>query len=525
MSDYVDIKKTMKQEFLLSAKDPIHFIKKYGCIQHPIRGKILFNLYPFQEKLLRLWYEQDYFIILKSRQIGVSTLITGYILQNMLFQSDKNMLCIATKQDTAKNLVTKVRYMFNNLPSWMKIPVEEDNKLTLRLSNGSQVKAVSASGDAGRSEAVSLLVIDEAAFIDNVDVIWASAQQTLSTGGKCIIISTPNGSGNFFHKTWVRAESQENNFVPVRLPWWVHPERDENWRKKQEDILGDPRIAAQECDCEFFSSGDTVFPSDVLKYIEEATIEEPSERRGVDKNLWIWEYPDYSRDYMVLADVARGDGKDYSTAQVIDIESNVQVAEFKGQLSTKDFGSFLISLSTEYNNALLIVENSSLGWSTVETIIEKGYRNLYHSSKQEQNNLTSYFKSYDDSSDLIPGFTMSQRTRPLCINKLREIVNEKSITIKSKRTLEEMKVFVWKGGRAEAQSGYNDDLIMPLSIGAYLRDTSFRFKQNNLELTKCALSNIKNKKTEYKNNSQALYVANPYKMEIKGNKEDIKWLL
>ena len=157
---------------------------------------------------MNLWKDNPYSIILKSRQLGISTLAAGYTLWLMLFHKDKNILCIATKQDTAKNMVTKVRFMYDNLPSWLKEkdkPIE-DSKLTLKLNNGSQVKATSASSDAGRSEAVSLLLIDEAAFIENIGEIWASAQQTLATGGGAIVLSTPYGTGNWFHQTWVRAE-------------------------------------------------------------------------------------------------------------------------------------------------------------------------------------------------------------------------------------------------------------------------------------------------------------------------------
>ena len=150
-----DLKQIIREEYLKCAQDPAHFMKKYCHIQHPQRGRIMFNLYPFQEKVLHLWRDNPYDIILKSRQLGISTLVAGYSLWLMLFQQDKNVLCIATKQETAKNMVTKVKFMFENLPSWLKITAEENNKLTLRLSNGSQVKAVSAAGDAGRSEAVS----------------------------------------------------------------------------------------------------------------------------------------------------------------------------------------------------------------------------------------------------------------------------------------------------------------------------------------------------------------------------------
>ena len=254
-----DIKKVIRQEYLRCASDPVHFMKKYCFIQHPQRGRIQFSLFPFQEKMLTLFRDNPYSIVLKSRQLGISTLSAGYSLWMMLFNKDKNILCIATKQETAKNMVTKVKFMYENLPSWLKVDAAENNKLNLRLKNGSQIKATSAASDAGRSEAVSLLIIDEAAFIENIGEIWASAQQTLATGGGCIAISTPYGTGNWFHQTWIRAEEKANDFLPIRLPWFVHPERDQAWRDRQDELLGDPRMAAQECDCDFSTSGDVVF--------------------------------------------------------------------------------------------------------------------------------------------------------------------------------------------------------------------------------------------------------------------------
>ena len=243
--------------------------------------------------------------------------------------------------------------MNDNLPSWLKQTAIEDNKLSLRYSNGSQIKATSAAGDAGRSEALSLLVFDEAAFIDKIEDIWISSQSTLSTGGSAIILSTPNGVGNFFHKTWVGAEEEQNGFNTIRLHWCVHPERNQEWRDEQEKLLG-PKGAAQECDCDFVSSGDTVIDPQLLMFYKETYVQEPLEKTGFDGNLWKWEYPDYKKGYMVVADVARGDSSDFSAAHVFDIEQASQVAEYKGKLDTKDFGNFLVSLATEYNNALLV---------------------------------------------------------------------------------------------------------------------------------------------------------------------------
>jgi len=519
-----DLKSIIRQEYLKCAQDPAHFMKKYCNIQHPQRGRVLFNLYPFQEKTLHLFRDNPYSIILKSRQLGISTLSAGYSLWMMLFQKDKNILCIATKQETARNMVTKVKFMYDNLPSWLKIPADENNKLSLRLNNGSQIKATSASSDAGRSEAVSLLLIDEAAFIDQIGEIWASAQQTLATGGGAIVLSTPYGTGNWFHKTWVSAENKENDFIPIKLPWYVHPERDQAWRDRQDELLGDPRMAAQECDCDFSTSGDVVFYNEWIEFLKETTIQDPLERRGVDQNLWIWEAADYSREYMITADVARGDGKDFSTAHIIDIATNTQVGEYRGQMSPKEFGYFLVGLGSEYNNAMLAVENASIGWATIDSIIERGYSNLYHSPKSDQFTADAYLKVFEGNSDMTPGFTMSMRSRPLVVNKFREYVGDRSVTIRSKRLLEEMKVFIWRNGRPEAQSGYNDDLVMAFGIGMYLRDTSLKFQQHSHDMTRATLGGMN--KTTYvgaygtKNGSNPYQIDNPY-----GGKEDIKWLL
>ena len=519
-----DIKHIIRQEYIKCAQDPAHFMKKYCNIQHPQRGRVLFNLYPFQEKTLHLLRDNPYSIILKSRQLGISTLSAGYSLWLMLFHKDKNVLCIATKQETARNMVTKVKFMYDNLPSWLKIPADENNKLSLRLNNGSQIKATSASSDAGRSEAVSLLLIDEAAFIEGIGEIWASAQQTLATGGGAIVLSTPYGTGNWFHKTWVSAENNENDFLPIKLPWYVHPERDDTWRKRQNELLGDPRLAAQECDCDFSTSGDVVFYNEWIEFLKETTVKDPLERRGVDQNLWIWEAADYSREYLITADVARGDGKDFSTAHVIDIQTNTQVAEYRGQMPPKEFGYFLVGLGSEYNNAMLVVENASIGWATLDSIIERGYRNLYQSPKSDHLTAESYLRVFEGNSEMTPGFTMSMRTRPLVVNKFREYVGDRSVTIHSKRLIEEMKVFVWKNGRPEAQSGYNDDLVMAFGIAMYLRDTSLKFQQHSHDMTRATLGNMS--KSNYIGGYSGAKSSNPYEIENPyGGKEDITWLL
>jgi hypothetical protein len=520
-----DIKKIIAQEYIKCAKDPAYFMKKYCYIQHPTRGRILFNLYPFQGKVLHLFKDHQYLITLKSRQLGISTLAAAYSLWLMLFHKDKNVLALATTQATARNLVTKTMFMYDQLPKWLKLPALEKNKLSLRLKNGSKITAKSSNADAARSEAVSLLLIDEAAFIDNIDETFAAAQQTLATGGQCMALSTPNGIGNWFHQTWEKAESGENSFLPIRLPWTVHPERNEAWRDQQNADLG-PKMAGQECDCDFLASGDTVFEPDDMSFYEQTYQKDPLERRGVDGNFWVWEGVDYTKSYMVVADVARGDGRDYSAFHIFDIETATQVGEYKGKIAPRDFGNMLVGIASEYNEALLVVENANIGWSTIEQIIAREYRNLFYSATNNMETVETYMHKFERDK-LVPGFTMSARTRPLVIAKMIEYIRDHSATIQSKRLMSEMRVFVWKNGKAQAQDRYNDDLIISCATALYVRDTALRLRQQGIDLARAQLSsftnlNAKNKAVIRSVGSQQ---NNPYIVDNGRTTEDISWIL
>ena len=249
------------------------------------------------------------------------------------------------------------------------------------------------------------------------------------------------------------------------------------------------------------------------------------ERRGADQNLWVWESPDYTRDYVVVADVSRGDGKDYSACHVIDVANNVQVAEYKGQIGTKEYGHLLVGLATEYNEAMLVIENANIGWATIQVAIDRAYPNLYYSQKSDSPNANSYFDKYQDHSKMVAGFTMSSRTRPMVIGKFQEYLSDKGVTIQSKRLIEEMKTFVWRNGRPEAQSGYNDDLVMSFGIAMYIRDTALKFRQQGLEATKNALSGMKVNRTPYDAGyNKVTRIDNPYSIKTGDKQEDIRWL-
>ena len=518
------LKEAIKREYAKCATDPVYFLGKYGIIQHPVRGKVNFNLYDFQEKSLQSFMQHDYNIVLKARQLGLSTLTAGYALWMMTFQQDKNILVIATKQETAKNLVTKVRVMHANLPGWLKQPCVEDNKLSLRYRNGSQIKAVASSEESGRSEALSLLIIDEAAFIDKIDTIWGAAQQTLATGGRALIISTPNGVGNFFHKTWVGAESGTNDFNFINLHWSVHPERGQDWRDEQDKLLG-PSLAAQECDCDFITSGRGVIDGILLENLKESSVREPMEKRGIDSNYWIWEPPNYTKNYVVSADVSRGDGTDYSAFHIIDVESLEQVAEYKGKISKQDFGNMLVNVASEYNNALLVVENNNIGWAAIQQVIDREYPNLFYTSKDlqyvdVQHQMTNKYRSQER--NMVPGFSTTSKSRPLIVAKLEEMFREESVVVHSQRLIDELFVFIYNGNKAEAMTGYNDDLVMSFAIALWVRDTALRLRSEGIELSKKAIQGIGHNPGVYTSNTET---NDSWEMDVKGEKEDLTWLI
>jgi hypothetical protein len=454
---------------------------------------IPFKTYDFQDDLLDKFRDHRFNVIVKARQLGISTICAGYIAWLLLFYREKNVLVMATKYSTASNMVKKVKYIVGNVPDWLKIAtVKVDNKHSFELTNGSQIKAVATSEDAGRSEAVSLLVVDEAAHIDNMDSIWTALYPTISTGGRCVALSSPNGIGNWFHKTYEDAQNGQNSFIPTYLPWDVHPDHDKEWFENETKNLAKREIA-QEYLCSFNASGETVIDPDDLQRIREG-INEPKHKSWVDRNYHIWKPYNHQGKYILCADVARGDGADYSVFHVINVSTMEQVAEYQGKVEPDQFVNLLEQVGKEYGNALLVVENNNIGFTVAQKLASNGYRNLYYSSKTNHDYIEPNV-AYGNSS-AVAGFTTSVKTRPLIIAKLDELIRNKSLIINSARTLRELEKFVWSNGRPEAQKGYNDDLVMSLSIACWVRDTALIGNQKDVEYTKALLATMGKSNTQ-----------------------------
>jgi hypothetical protein len=285
--------------------------------------------------------------------------------------------------------------------------------------------------------------------------------------------------------------------------------------------------------CDFITSGNTVVDGATLQWYEQTHVSEPLEKRGFDGNLWIWEPPTYGngKDYIVCADVARGDGSDFSAFHVIDVETMSQVAEYKGQIDTTNYGNMLVNIATEYNDALLVIENSNIGWATIQVVINRGYRNLYYSPKdsslQDVSQQLARYVDLKDTSQMVAGFTNSAKTRPLIISKMQTYMRDRSPIIRSKRLIEEMFVFIYINGRPEAQHGYHDDLVMSFSIGLWIRDTALILRQQGIELNKKTLDYMGNKlgAINATNNNLKDY---GWAMSVGNNQtppEDLTWLI
>ena len=479
-------KQEIMTEVIRCGKDPVYFCNQYAKISHPMKGLISFDTYGFQEEVLRDFKKHRFSVILKARQLGISTTVAAYVCWMMLFHRDKNVLVVATKLGTATNLVKKIKAIHKNLPAWLKISeISIDNRTSFELSNGSQVKASSTSGDAGRSEALSLLVVDEAAFVEGMEELWAGLYPTLSTGGRCIALSTPNGVGNWFHKTYTEAETEINDFHTICLPWNVHPERDQSWFDKETKNMSRREIA-QELECNFNASGETVIHGDDLNLIMEGA-SDPRHKAGFDRNYWIWEEPVEGCEYLMTADVARGDGSDYSVAHVFEVQSMRQVAEYQGKITPDMFAPHLYSIGQEYNNALLVIENNSLGIGVLSRLRDLEYKNLYFSIKSTHEYVDELTA---DAIGGVPGFTMSMKTRPLVIAKFEEFVRNKLITINSGRLANEIKTFIWHNGRPQAMRSYNDDLVIAASIACWVRDTALTVNKREIDYKKALLNSI-----------------------------------
>jgi hypothetical protein len=516
-------KKELVREIIRCGRDPAYFLSNYARIQHPVKGLIPFNLFHYQKDIIDGFTSNRMNIILKARQLGITTVTAGYIAWFILFHRDKNVLAVATKQETAKNMIRIVRNIFKYLPKWMMDigRVAVNNRHSIELENGSRIQAVTTTSDVGRSEAVSLLIVDEVAHIKNFDEIWTGLWPTVSTGGCVALFSTPNGTGNFFHQCFKQAQNRENNFncrfgtyknprnpsevYDDRLMWWVHPDHDDVWFTS-ETAGKSPREVAQEYLCNFNASGDTFIYHETIIELE-GKVRTPNRIFNLDRNVWIWDDPVVGGNYIISCDVSRGDAQDYSAFHVLRIDTApvVQVAEYKGKIKPDQLGVLSVAVSQLYNNAVLAPENNS-GWSgqTILKIQEANHPFLYYSRKRKPK--TKDYVTPDPyyaqrRNDYLPGYAVTSANRLPMLAKMEQYVRMGDLIINSPRLVDEFKTFiVTDSNRPEAQRGMSDDLVMALAGGLWVKDEAFgNFNYRTDAATKAMLDSMTISRTKTNN--------------------------
>lgn len=464
---------------------------------------------------------------------GLSVATAGFVAWSALFKHDQKILIIANDFKGAKRFLETVKQYINNTPDFL-LPQSrlKDNQNELKFSNGSQIQAVASSPEAGRGESLTMLVLDEAAFIEHAEQINMGAGLAISrTGGKTIIISTPNGTSGYYYKTWQSSIKGQNKFVRSVVHWKDNPYCNRNmeirtqedgttryWSPWYEDMCEqlhrDEVKIAQELDLSFEGSKATVISEKTRKYYAQKTqntkpkyyFDHKIHKDGGDpfvskKNtFWVYHKPVENGEYIITCDVARGDGKDYSTIQIFEAIDMIQVAEYHKKIDAHDFAHVVFAAAKAYNNAYVAIEFNNMGSATCYELHKNlGYKRVYK-AKAYRDTWTgprdSRFKVVEN--EVVPGFQTTSKTRPLMINALKKYLNEKVVTLYSPRVVVEMETFVYKkDNKAEHEAGSNDDLLLALAIACYIKEYEWERAVEGKNLYKAMLGAISYSQNDY----------------------------
>jgi len=466
------------QELQRCKEDPIHFIKNYIYIQHPVKGRIPLKLYPFQEDCINDFLEFKYNIVVKSRQLGLSTITSAYCLWYAMFHMDKDIRLMATRLETAKNMIQKIRIAFKDVPDWIKrllglTETEKESVKYIEFTNGSKIEAIPTTPESVRGIACSLLIIDECAHIEKFSDIWEAARPTITTGGDAILFSSPNGKNEFYdiyknadtgelRKDRVGLHCEEvgiNGFHAIKLPWQVHPDRDEKWFENETKSMDAKKIDKEYC-CGFEGSGNTFFDADTIEWIKSG-ITMPISEEAKNNDFWIWTLPEQDHKYIITSDIARGDGEDHSCCHIIDMDTDEQVGEFYGKMPPDKFAELLVEYGYKYNTAKIINEMNSIGIAAAIKLRDLKYPNLYYEEKITEN---LHLMTDEERENIYPGHTTSPKIREKLLSQLENVLRNKLLRINSIRFAKELDTFIWNGKKTQAIRGKFDDSIMALSF-------------------------------------------------------------
>ena len=466
-------KSELIEEFRKCKDDPVYFISNYIKVTHPVRGLVPFKLYPFQEDILAALKSNRFNILRKFRQAGCTTISAAYSLWMIVFQKHKQVVILSKGDAESTEVLDRIKIMYEELPDFLRPQMVEDNKHTMKLSTGSTIKSRPSGKQSGRSLAGSLLIIDEAAFIDNIHTIWAAVYPIISTGGRAFVLSTVNGIGNWYYDVYHRAVAGENSFNAIDINWQSHPEykRMEGYEPLYEEMekkglfvdkwedttrINMPfKQWLQEYECEFLGTGDTYLEGYLLRRLVEDDISEDYWIKYNNK-MRVWKEPLPEYEYAIGVDVSLGRERDHSAFHIINVYSGEQVAEFySNKTPINELAQILANEANLYNNASVIIERNTIGNNLIDwmfNVLE--YDNLW----------------VDDKNDF--GLQITTRNREELLARMEEFIRNNFIKINSKRTIDELLTFIIDdNGKITADEGKHDDLIMSLSSSVFLLHT------------------------------------------------------
>jgi hypothetical protein len=464
-----------------------YFCQKYIKILHPTKGLIPFVLYKYQARCIREYHQHRFTIISKFRQGGLTTVTLLYGLWKCMFELDQQIMALSKTDREATNIGMMIDRAVEHMPEWLR-PKKEgkwNDHLKQFPDTGGAVQFYSP--EAARGKSVTFLIIDEAAFIPDMESHWKAMWPVLSTGGSCVLVSTVNGLGNWYEETYSAAKEGKNKFHVIDLDYWEHPDYSPSinpgWEKEQRAQLGEKGFL-QEVLRSFLGSGETYIPSDRIAQLDQELRNSHAKKKmfskyaNKDSNaeediystesgaLWVWKEPVEGHEYAIGVDCAEGIGQegDNSCIQVVDMNSMEQCAEFySNTVAPHDFANIVYELANLYNTALVAVEDMASGGIVLQILQhDLSYENLFYSNKNGKS--------------MKPGLKMSVNIRPIVLQGFQSRVLNETIKLKSRRLLRELKTFEFniQTKKAEAAKGKHDDSIMALCIALYARDQTIR---------------------------------------------------
>ena len=456
------------QEYKKCMHDPIYFVETYIKVISLDDGMVPFILYPYQRRMFEEFQKNRFNIVLACRQSGKSISACAYLLWYVLFNPEKTVAILANKGATAREMLNRITLMLENIPFFLQPGSKALNKGSLEFSNNSRILAAATSGSSIRGMSVNLLYLDEFAFVERAAEFYTSTYPVVSAGKdtKVIVTSTANGIGNQFHKIWEGSVQEINEFKNFRVDWWDVPGRDEKW--KEQTISNTSQLQFdQEFGNTFFGTGDTLVNADTLLNLRA----KPPKRYMEGGLLKIYEEPIKGHDYIMTVDVSKGRGQDYSTFTLIDISVRpfAQVAVYRNNtISPLLFPNIIYKYAKPYNDAYVVVESNDQG-----SVVCNG---LYHDLEYENMHVESSVKAN------AIGIEINRKTKRLGCSAIKDILENKRLTINDDSTILEISTFEAKGQSYEASDGNHDDLMMNLVLFGYFVSTQYFSDMTDINL-------------------------------------------